>query len=142
MFPRVEGVTTGVVHLLTGDYTAEHGNGRMDRTLFERKGIGDLFHSFTHNYEQEKAKIQRAKEAGNRYILAIEGTFLEIRKGHSYSKGGKIHEVKKSGLSQVRQIMTLHKRGDFDEVWWCVSRREMAWRILEYFLAQERIDAK
>lgn len=135
-------MTVEVVSLPVGDYTAEYKDGTRDKAVVERKGIGDLFHSFTHEYENEKKKIERAKEAGLRYILAIEATAIEVRKGHSYWKDGESHQVKKVGIAQVRQIMTLHKRGDFDEVWWCSGRIEMAFRIQEYFLAEERIRAK
>ena len=81
---------------------------------------------------------KRAKEEGLRYVLAVEAPAIEVRKGHSYWKNGAWHEVKKTGIAQVRQIMTLHKRGNLDEVWWCQGRIEMAFRIQEYFLAEVR----
>lgn len=142
-FQFVDGVNVKSECLKVGDYTARHKDGTMDSAVVERKNISDLYSSFTgENYEREKAKISRAKEAGLRYILAIESPALEVRKGHRYRKDGEWHEVKKSGIAQVRQIMTLLRRGDFDEVWWCRDRTEMAFLIQEYFLAAERIREK
>lgn len=142
-FQFVQGVSVKSECLRVGDYGCRHKDGTMDEVVIERKSIGDLFSSFTgENYEREKAKIARAKEAGLRYILAIESPALEVRKGHRYRKDGEWHEVKKTGIAQVRQIMTLLRRGDFDEVWWCRDRTEMAFLIQEYFLAAERIREK
>lgn len=121
-----------------GDYTARHKSGEMDKTVIERKSVADLFHSFTHEYENEKTKIMRAKEMGLAYVLAVESSAIEVRKGHTYKRDGEIHEVKKDGLTQVRQIMTIQRKYGI-EVWWCSSRTEMAFRIQEYFLAHERI---
>lgn len=141
-FEIIQGIEVKSECLPTGDYGCRHKDGKMDAAVIERKSIGDLFHSFTHEYENEKAKIQRAKEAGLRYILAVESPAMEVRKGYSYWKAGEVKEMKKDGLSQVRQIMTLLRRGDFAEVWWCASRKEMAFRIQEYFLAHERNNEK
>lgn len=139
-FQFVDGVSVKSECLKVGDYTARHKDGTMDNTVIERKSIADLFGSFTgNNYDREKEKIRKAKELGLRVVLAVESPALEVRKGHRYWKDGEWHEVKKSGISQVRQIMTLLRRGDFDEVWWCASRTEMAFRIQEYFLASERV---
>lgn len=137
-FQFVDGVSVKSQKLDVGDYGCQHLDGSMDKTVIERKSIGDLFHSFTQEYENEKAKIKRAKDAGLRLVLAIESPALEVRKGHTYWKGGQEHKVQKDGLSQVRQILTLQRRGDFAEVWWCTSRTEMAFLIQEYFLTYER----
>ena len=140
LFSSVDGVTVKWEHLPTGDYGARHKDGTMDKTVVERKSIGDLFTSFSgENYLREKEKIKRAKESGLHYILAIEGTVYDIRRGHTYRKGGEEFESKKSGISQVRQILTLLRRGDFKEVWWCRDRTEMAFLIQEYFLTHERM---
>jgi len=137
-FQFVDGVSVKSECLKVGDYTARHKDGSMDTAVIERKSIADLFHSFTHEYENEKAKIMRAKDMGLTYVLAVEAPALEVRKGHTYRKGGEVFEVKKSGISQVRQIMTIERKYGIS-VWWCVSRAEMAFRIQEYFLAAERI---
>lgn len=123
--------------LETGDYAVRF-NGEVAPIRIERKSIADLFTSFNgDNYDRERDKILRAKELGLKYILAIEGSASEVRKGHSYRKDGEIHDVKKTGLSQVRQLMTIaHKYGV--EVWFTDGRRDMAFRIIEYFMAYDR----
>lgn len=137
-FQFTEGVSVKSECLKVGDYTVRHKDGSMDTAVVERKSVADLFHSFTHEYENEKEKIFRAKELGLTYILAVESPALEVRKGHRYFKAGEWHEVKKSGISQVRQIMKIQRKYGI-EVWWCASRSEMAFLIQEYFLAAERI---
>ena len=126
--------------LKVGDYACRHGE-EWDEVIFERKSIGDLFHSFSgENYEREKEKWARAKEWGKRLILAIEAPAYEVRKGHQYQKGGEWHEVRKSGIAMCRQIYTISRKYGI-EVWWCDGRRDMAFRIQEYYLAWERIKA-
>ena len=137
-FPKLEGVSIVREMLEAGDYTARYKGGEMAKAVIERKSVADLFHSFTHEYENEKEKIERAKQANLRYILAVEAPASEIRKGHRYWKDGEWHEVKKSGIAQIRQILTLLCRGDFAEVWWCRDRTDLAFLIQEYFLTHER----
>lgn len=137
VFQMIDGVSVKSQKLDVGDYGCIHKDGTMDKTVVERKSKADLFQSFTHEYENEKAKIMRAKAAGLHYVLAIESPILEVRKGHSYMKGGIEHTVQKSGISQVRQIITIQRKYGI-EVWWCQSRTEMAFMIQEYFLAYER----
>ena len=137
VFEKVAGVETKVVCLPVGDYGAEI-NGVREPIVIERKEIGDLFSSFSTGYVRERAKILRAKELGLKYILAIEVTASDVYKGHTYWKNGKEHKSKKSGLAMLRQLMMLmHKYGI--EVWYCDGRREMSRRIMEYFLAAERL---
>ena len=127
--------------LSVGDYAALHraeGKDVPDLSVVERKGIGDLFHAFTANYDAERAKILKAKELGLTYILAIEASFTEVLKGHAYWKDGELHESKKSGLAMIRQLMTLQRKYGIQVVF-CQSRREMAMWIQEYFLASERV---
>lgn len=124
-----------------GDYSAVHffyGKEVSDPSIFERKEIGDCFTSFTAGYEQEKAKWTRAQALGLTYILAIEASASDVLKGHSYWTEGEVHEAKKSGLAMIRQLMTLQRKYGL-QVWFCTSRREMAWRMQEYFLAWERL---
>ncbi len=73
-----------------------------------------------------------------KYILAIEASASEIRKGHQYWKDGELKESAKSGISQIKQLMTISRKYDV-EVWFCEGRRDMAFRIMEYFLAYERL---
>lgn len=136
-FQFVHGVSVKSECLKVGDYACRHSDNTMDSSVIERKSIPDLFHSFTHEYENEKKKIERAKELGFKYILAIEGTVSEILKGYSFKKDGIEHKVKKDGISQVRQIMTISRKYDV-EVWWCKDRMEMQFMIQEYFFSKER----
>lgn len=119
--------------LPVGDYGAV---GQM--VVIERKSIADLFSSFSKNYEAERAKILKANELGYKYILAIEASALEVRKGHQYWKDGQLHASAKDGLAQIRQLMTISRKYQVD-VWFCESRRDMAFRIMEYLLAFERM---
>lgn len=140
-FIKTEGVEIVREHMDVGDYTARHG-GKMDTAVVERKEIGDCFSSFSSGYEKEKAKMIRAIDQGLKYIIAIEAPLLEVREGHVYWKQGEEHRHPKDGLSQIRQFMTLCRRYErippYLEVWYCSSRKDMAFRIMEYFLAKER----
>lgn len=140
-FQMITGVSVRSQYLEVGDYAAMHSDGTLDNTVIERKSVADLFHSFTHEYENEKAKIMRAKELGLNYVLAVESPVSEVVKGCSYKKGGKTVEIKKSGIAQVRQIMTVARKYGI-EVWWCQNRKEMAFMIQEYFLAMKRMKEK
>ena len=140
-FPTMEGVDVVNQKLFAVDYGALHtsaGQEVMDRTVIERKELGDLFHSFTAQYDREKAKIRRAHDFDFAYILAIEGSASDILQGHIYWKGGTMHESKKSGLAMLRQLMSISRRYRVP-IWFCRDRKDMALRIVEYFLAQERI---
>ena len=141
-FPEVNGIEIVREALLAGDYGAVHetktGYWVPDPTLFERKELGDLFKSFTQEYEREKEKWQRAQQAHYFYSLVIEGTVTDILNGHQYWKGGTVHESRKSGLAMLRQLCTVQRKYGV-VVQFFQSRREMAWYILEYFRSQERI---
>ena len=140
-FPELVGMSVSVGFLDFGDYGARY-NDSVIKTVFERKSLGDLFNSYTSNYEAEKAKFLRAHESGFRFILAIEEPFSEVLKGHTYRKNGELVESKKSGISMIRQLMTITNKYGV-EVHYFQSRREMALYIQEYFLAFKRIsDAK
>ena len=138
-FQMVHGVSVKSEGLSSGDYAARYDDGVMDNAVIERKSIPDLFGSFSGDrYRKEKAKWERAKAKGQTYIIAIEGSSLEVLKGCTYKKGGKVHRVKKDGISQVKQMMTISRKYDI-QIWWCKNRTEMAFRIQEYFLAGDRM---
>lgn len=141
-FGEVTGVEIVRGTLSVGDYGAVHvgesGEERSDEAVVERKSVADLFNSFTARYDEERAKIIRAKEAGLQYILAIEAPILEVRKGHSYWKDGQMHEARKDGLSMIRQISTIERKYGVT-AWYCMGRADMAFRIVEFFLARERV---
>jgi len=131
-FSTIEGVEYVRECLPCGDYGARI-NGEMVKAVWERKSIADLFSSFSSNYENEKAKIERAKELGWIYMLAIEGNVFDVREGHTYTKGGEVHHSKKSGIAQIRQLLTMYQK-EYLDLWFFDSRAEMAFTIQEYFL--------
>ena len=135
-FVETNGVEIEVKSLPVGDYMAEGQD-----YIVERKSVSDLFTSFSSNYDAERSKIIKAQSRNLRYILAIESSATEIRKGHSYWKDGEIKESAKSGISQIKQLMTIARKYGV-EVWFCDGRKDMAFRIMEYFLAGERVNAK
>lgn len=123
--------------LETGDYAVKI-DGELAPIRVERKGIGDLFASFSgDNYRREKEKIERARASNLRYILAIEGSCSDIRKGHQYRQGGQWHKVQKDGLSQVRQIETISMRYGV-EVRYCSGRDDMSFMVQEILMAYVR----
>lgn len=131
-FVETNGVEIVVQSLPVGDYQAEGQD-----CVVERKSVADLFTSFSSNYEQERNKIIRANARGLKYILAIEASALEIRKGHTYWKDGEMKEAAKSGISQIKQLMTISRKYGV-EVWFCDGRKDMAFRIMYYLLAGEK----
>ena len=123
--------------LETGDYAVRIGE-NLAPVRIERKSISDLFSSFSgDNYRREKEKIERAKAENVRYILAIEGSCSQVRYGVSYYKGGQVHQVKKDGLSQVRQIETISMRYGV-EIRYCSGRDDMAFMVQEILMAYVR----
>lgn len=131
-FAKCEGVETIVQMLPVGDYSA-----RGSRVVIERKSVADLYGSYTANYDAERAKIVKAKELGLKFILAIEGSVFDIRSGYSYWKNGEQVESKRSGISMIRTLLTVSRKYDIP-IWWCNSRKEMSFLIMEYLLADEK----
>ena len=141
LFPKMQGVEYMTLGLTSGDYTCYHGtppDNVWDTTVVERKSLADCFNSFCRNYEREKAKWERAQAAGLSYMLAIEGTVSDVLAGHAYWKQGEVHEAKKSGLAQIRQLCSIERRYGV-QVKYFSSRKEMALWLVEYFLSAERI---
>ncbi len=125
--------------LPVGDYGWIGKDGVRDNVVVERKSKSDLWGSYGgRGYERERAKILRAKERGEKFILAIECSIWEVRRGHEYYVKGEVKAAKKDGLSLVRQLMTVSRKYGV-EVWFCNNREEMAFRIAEYFMARERV---
>ena len=132
-FNKTDGVEFKTACLPCGDYMAE---GQM--VTFERKSVNDLWSSYTHGYERERTKILKAKELGLKFILAIEDTCFNIRRGYSYQKDGEEIESKVDGYSMIKKLFTIQRKYEI-QCWFCPSRKEMAHMILEYFLAYERV---
>lgn len=139
-FGKVEGVEHRKSCLSVGDYTASYvvgGKTVESRFVVERKGMGDLFNSYTSGYERERAKFKRSEESEKTFILAVEGTVNDILQGFSYTKHGVEIKHKKDGISMLRQLMTCAVKYGV-QLWWFRSRYEMAMAVQELFLAEER----
>lgn len=127
--------------LETGDYSIRIA-GELAPIRIERKGVGDLFSSFSgDNYRREKEKIERAKEGNLRYILAIESSCSELRKGYSYTKRGVTYQSQKDGISQIRQIETISMKYGV-EIRYCSGRDDMAFMVQEILMSYVRHWAK
>ena len=83
----------------------------------------------TSGYERFKKEMARAKESEAQLIIAVEGTYTEVYKGIEHSQF--------SGESMVKKLATLLVKHDIP-TWFCESRRVMARRIADTFLAVER----
>jgi hypothetical protein len=136
-FVSVVGVEVCRETMNVGDYTARHSDGSMDTTVIERKSVSDLYGSFTANYDAERAKILRAKDQGLKYVLGIEASILDVRKGHSYWNGEEMVTAKKDGLSMVKQLMTIARKYHV-EIHYFNGPKEMAFWTMQYFLARDR----
>lgn len=132
VFPKTEGIAHRESGLTVGDYGALV-HGEALKVVVERKSIPDIFSSFSSGYEAEKNKILKAKALGIKYIIAIEGTVLRVLRGHTYWNGKEDITHPKSGIAQLRQLLTISIKYQ-TEIWYCSTREEMALRIQEYFL--------
>lgn len=140
LFPKMDGVTVEIGTLPIGDYSCRHQfNGREipDPFVCERKSIADCFTSFSGNYEKEKAKWTKAHQFGLHYILMLEGSVTDILQGNRYWKAGEAQESRKSGLAQLRQLLTISIKYQV-QLWFSSSRREMATHLVEFYLASGR----
>ena len=140
-FPSVSGVRYRTETMKTGDYTAVHeihGKEVYDNTICERKSIADCFNSFVgDNYRREKEKWERTQQLNLHYILAIEGTVTDVLQGNRYWKAGEMQESRKTGLAQLRQLCTISLKYQV-QTWFFSSRKEMAFYLVEFFLASGR----
>ena len=132
-FKNIEGVEkVEEMALSYGDYTAIV-HEKPVPIFIERKGLGDLFGTMTGGYDRFKAEMKRAKESNAKLILAVEGTYSDVWAGYEHSQF--------DGQSMLKKLATLHVKYDL-ECWFCESRRVMARRIVDIFLAVERNWAK
>ena len=124
---------------MAGDYMARF-DGVLGKTTVERKSLADCFSSFSgDNYRREKEKWTRAKDNGLEYIIAIEASILEMRKGHTYRKHGEYVQCKKDGLSQILQLMTISQRYKIP-VMYFENREAMAFWIQLYLTTPGRVE--
>ena len=129
-FTGIEGVDkVEVMGLAYGDYTALV-HDKPCPILFERKSFGDLWTTMaSENYLRFKKELARAKAANVKLILIIEGTYTDVFNGNEYSKF--------DGESMLKKLATLYVKYDLEYIF-CESRRVMARRIVDTFLACER----
>jgi ERCC4-type nuclease len=128
-FSGIEGVDkVERMGLSYGDYTAIV-HGRPVPIFFERKGLSDLFGTMTSGYERYKKEMQRAKDDNVKLILIVEGTYTDVWNGIEHSQF--------DGKSMMKKLATLYVKYDHEYVL-CESRRVMARRIADTFLAVER----
>lgn len=97
--------------------------------IFERKAFGDLWGTMTSGHDRFKREMQRAKDDGIKLILMIEGTYSDVWNGFDKSSY--------DGQSMLKKLAMMYVRYDLEYVF-CESRRVMARRIADTFLAVER----
>ena len=128
-FAGIEGVDKlEEMALSFGDYSGILDD-KVVPILFERKGLQDLFGTMTSGYERYKKAMARAKEANMKMILLIEGTYTDVWNGDEHSQF--------DGESMIKKLHTMYVKYDH-EFWFCESRRVMARRIVDTYLAIDR----
>jgi len=130
-FKGIEGIEKVEERALAyGDYGAEV-HGKVVPIVFERKSFSDLWGtmSTTDGHRLHKAKIEKAKEDSIKLILIIEGTYTDVWNGFARSAY--------DGASLLKKLATLYVKYDHEYIF-CESRRVMARRIVDTFLAVER----
>lgn len=131
-FEGIEGVEkVEEIGLPYGDYTALIGEERKPVPIcFDRKSFSDLWGTMaSDNYERFKREMERAKAASVKLILIIEGSYTEVYNGFERSQY--------DGVSMLKKLATLYVKYDLEYIF-CESRRVMARRICDTYLAVER----
>ena len=113
-----------------GDYCAEYMDNTRCPIIFERKSLGDLFGTSTSGYKRFKREIGRAKQAGIKLILAIEGNTSEVIEGYKFSKF--------DGHSMIKKLCTMWLKYDLVPMFFD-SRVMMATFIQEFYEAFGRL---
>lgn len=115
------GLKTEVACLDSGDYGVKI-EGVLAPVRIERKG-DDIWGSFHGDaIRREIEKIKRSKEAKARYIIAIEKSCQEIRRGYKYSQ--------RDPIALIRCLFTISRKYNV-ELWWCAGREEMQFVVQE-----------
>ena len=130
-FKGIEGIEkVEEMALPYGDYTAVV-HGKPVPIVFERKGFSDLWGtmSSTDGHRLHKAKLEKAKADSMKLILIIEGSYSDVWNGFERSQF--------DGQSMLKKLATLYVKYDHEYIF-CESRRVMARRIVDTFLAIER----
>jgi ERCC4-type nuclease len=114
--------------LCYGDYSA-HSDGKVCPIFYERKSLSDLFGTLGRGYQRFKKEINRCSLDGNRLVIVIEGSVLDILRGYKHSQ--------MSGLGVFRTLCTLYVKYGIQFL--CFNdRNDMATYIVETFSAWER----
>ena len=128
-FSGIEGIEkVETLSLPYGDYTAIV-HGKSVPIVYERKAFGDLWQTMTSGYDRYKREMERAKDDAIKLILIIEGSYTDVWNGFERSKY--------DGESMLKKLATLYVKYDHEYIF-CESRRVMARRIADTFLAVER----
>jgi len=117
-----------VAGLAFADYSAIIG-GKVVPLVFERKSLQDLFGTLGAGHDRFKRELERAKQADFKLILMIEGTYTDVWNGVEHSQ--------MDGKTILKILATMYVKYDL-EYHFCESRRVMARRIVDTFLAIER----
>lgn len=128
-FSGIEGIERiDTLCLPYGDYTALV-HGKPVPLVFERKGFSDLWGTMTGGYPRFKKEMERAKADNIKLVLIIEGSYSDVYQGFEKS----VYD----GGSMLKKLATLYTKYDLEYIF-CESRRVMARRICDTFLAIER----
>lgn len=135
-FDGIDGIyAVEKIALPFGDYTAMIGKDKDSLKQipisFARKGFSDLWGTMSNgeNYQRFKKEMGRAKDSGHKLILIIEGSYSDVWNGFERSQF--------EGPAMLKKLATLYVKYDLEYIF-CESRRVMARRIVDTFLAIER----
>ena len=131
-FSGIDGVErVDKLGLAYGDYTALVHGSKPVPIVFERKGFSDLWSTMSSpdGHRLHKEKIKKAEADKVKLILIIEGSYTDVWNGFERSKY--------DGESMLKKLATLYVKYDHEYIF-CESRRVMARRIADTFLAVER----
>ena len=102
--------------------------------VFERKSIQDLISTLKGGHARFKREIERAKKAGDKLVVIVEGTLGDVIKGFEVWRTvkGRRRKTKIKGESAMRALITLKHKYDVEHVF-CKDREEMITYIYEFY---------
>lgn len=110
-----------------GDYGCLFSDTYQYPVVFERKNKADLFNSLTYGYDRLRKCFQRAKLAGFKMIIVIEGSKEKILKGYEFSA--------RNPESIIKQLETIKIKYNVEHMFF-PSRISMANYIVDYYLVE------
>ena len=113
--------------LHVGDYGAKFSENHIHSTIFERKGISDLFSTLSTGYFRFRKEIDRAEKSKTRLIIAIEGTEERVLKGCSHSA--------RDPKSILVQLETINRKYGVSAIFF-PSRIAMQNYIVDYYVIE------